>query len=146
MTDVIDQIVTEFEVVKKEFEKKAATALKKAFTEFFNSNPRVGQIYWCQYSPYFNDGEECVFGVHEMYANVGEEPYEFGREYEIEESEGTISSYGEMPGFEEESKNFKNFCSTINRLPDEVFELTFGNHCQVIATRGGFTVEEYEHD
>jgi hypothetical protein len=142
----IDAIVSEFEVMKKEFEKKAQIALRKAFSEFFDSTPRIKQISWVQYTPYFSDGDECIFGVHDMYANVGEEPYEFSRAHEIEENENTLSPWGEVDGFEVESKNFKEFTRTINRIPNEIFKVTFGDHCQVIADRSGFNVEEYEHD
>lgn len=29
------------------------------------NDPRILGLKWCQYTPYFNDGETCVFSVHE---------------------------------------------------------------------------------
>lgn len=31
----------------------------------FDALPQVEAIKWAQYTPYFNDGDECVFAVHE---------------------------------------------------------------------------------
>lgn len=43
--------------------------LQKDFNEiiklFFDECPKVQAIIWSQYTPYFNDGDECVFGVNE---------------------------------------------------------------------------------
>ncbi len=33
--------------------------------DIFESIPEVSSFSWTQYSPYFNDGDECVFGVNE---------------------------------------------------------------------------------
>ena len=35
------------------------------FTEFFALYPMVTTIRWTQFTPYFNDGEPCVFSVNE---------------------------------------------------------------------------------
>jgi hypothetical protein len=149
MTDVnktIDKIVSDFEQVQKEFQIKARACLQEAFKEFFNANPRVQLIYWTQYTPWFNDGDECNFSVHEMYGAVGDGWSEEDLEEYIEDRDNTICSYDAPDGYEAEQEAFKSFTKMVNRLPDEVFELTFGNHAEVTATRKGFTVEEYEHD
>lgn len=36
--------------------------------EFFAANPNVIGISWRQYTPYFNDGDECVFSVNDKVA------------------------------------------------------------------------------
>lgn len=149
MTDTyetIKDLVKEFEDLRKDFRKKGEKLLKTAFKEFFSANPKIKQIYWTQYTPYFNDGDECTFNVHDFYANVGEKDYDFAREHEIEDNEGTMSHYSTTPGFEPEQKAFKKFVQIMNTLPDEIYKDTFGDHCQVIANRKGFDVEEYEHD
>lgn len=35
------------------------------FKSFFERFPEVYCVCWTQYSPYFNDGEPCRFGVNE---------------------------------------------------------------------------------
>lgn len=149
---VIEKIVTDFDIVQKEFQGKAQTALKSAFKEFFDGNPRVSQIYWTQYTPHFNDGDECTFSVHEMYGIIGSLTKKGDEDEYIDDREDTFDSGGKY-GDEEfnstyanEIANFKNFTRLINRLPDAIFEATFGNHVEVKATRDGFDVEEYNHD
>lgn len=44
-----------------------AGEFKKIFTLFFETFPQVKGITWTQYTPYFNDGEECIFRVGETY-------------------------------------------------------------------------------
>jgi len=38
----------------------------RAIRSFFDSAPSIKAIWWNQYTPYFNDGEECVFEVNEV--------------------------------------------------------------------------------
>lgn len=42
------------------------TVFKSAFAEFFDKWPQVHSVWWTQYTPHFNDGEPCEFGVHEF--------------------------------------------------------------------------------
>lgn len=50
-----------------EMKKVSAEALTTIFVEFFNKYPQVKTIYWQQYTPEWNDGEECVFSVREVF-------------------------------------------------------------------------------
>jgi hypothetical protein len=144
MTDTITKLAKEFTKVKEKFKTNAQVAMKKAFKEFFAENPSVMSIYWTQYTPHFNDGDECNFGVHEMYYSTA--LIERDGEY-IEDREGVHSSYGDAPpGGGKTQKNFKAFTKALNQLPDEIFQDTFGDHCEIIASREGFDVEEYSHD
>jgi hypothetical protein len=36
----------------------------------------IKQVYWTQFTPYFNDGEPCEFAVHDMFFSKGEELFE----------------------------------------------------------------------
>ena len=40
--------------------------LEQVVADLFDTCPEVHQIHWTQYTPYFNDGEECMFGVNEI--------------------------------------------------------------------------------
>lgn len=39
------------------------------FKAFFEENPEIHSIQWTQYTPYFNDGDECVFEVNDTTYN-----------------------------------------------------------------------------
>jgi hypothetical protein len=142
---VISTIVAEFTKVETEFQTKAKAALQGAFKEFFKENPAITSIEWVQYTPHFNDGDTCYFGVHDMYAMVGE-IVEDEEDYYAEERSNSISTYSELKGYERESKNFSKFAKQIGKLPDSIFETTFGDHAKVVATPKGFEVDEYDHD
>lgn len=42
----------------------------ESFRDFFAKYPMVEKVSWAQYTPHFNDGEPCVFGVNEPQARV----------------------------------------------------------------------------
>jgi hypothetical protein len=47
---------------------KSKDLMKEAFREFFTKYDRVVEnVYWTQYTPYFNDGEACEFSVHDTF-------------------------------------------------------------------------------
>lgn len=52
-----------------EEEMKAAgeEALKEYFLEIFEKFPELKAVRWAQYTPYFNDGDPCEFGICDPY-------------------------------------------------------------------------------
>jgi len=47
---------------------KSKDLMKEAFREFFTKYDTVVEnVYWTQYTPYFNDGEACEFSVHDTF-------------------------------------------------------------------------------
>jgi hypothetical protein len=62
--------------LKQDYEKalreKGQEIMKSAVEAFFAANPKINGVAWTQYTPYFNDGDECHFGVHGPSFAVGE--------------------------------------------------------------------------
>jgi hypothetical protein len=62
--------MAQIKAMKAEYQKKIETegkaALKEEFTAFFRDNPKITAVRWRQYTPYFNDGDPCTFGVGEF--------------------------------------------------------------------------------
>lgn len=142
----------EFEVIQKEYREKSQTIFKQAFSAFFQEVPSIKAMSWTQYTPYFNDGEACVFSVGDVWflTEKGLEDFiEDGRGYAEEYAAGDRQYYEEQyrEGVSKEDfdkiAEFKHFLSGI---PDEIYEHIFGDHVYVIATKDGFEVEEYSHD
>lgn len=67
ITSAIADHQTALQKQVKEFETKLQGMFKEIVTEFFNEAPEVGLVTWTQYTPYFNDGEECTFSVNDIY-------------------------------------------------------------------------------
>jgi len=130
----------------------------------------VHSFGWLQYTPYFNDGEPCEFGMHELVV-VAHEDLEGLDEFEAEERrsewryEGspTFSHYGSdtkvretfyggdtNPNFDQRYKDAYDACVAIyEALASDGQKLArdvFGDHVEVIFTPQGVDVQEYEHD
>lgn len=133
----ISDLVSSYETEMKKFQDKLQTALKEEFKKFFDENPDVKFITWLQFTPYFNDGDECRFGVHDFYYDVVE-PEELERWGEYPKDESLVS--GQV------KNNWKKFEKDLWTIPKEIFKQMFGDHVQIIARPSGFDVEEFEHD
>ena len=162
----LETLVSEQVELKRTFQQKATELFKEVTKEFFDKNPGVTAIKWTQYTPYFADGDPCVFGVNEpTFTNAPLEELEevspWG-EYEGEDESiwaaeaytlnSTNNYYKEQQeqiaqsgGVDIESCSFisKTICSS--EMEDVMYDM-FGDHVVVTATREGFEVDEYDHD
>ena len=138
-TDIM-ALVEDYKKSKAEFSDKAQEAMRTAFKDFFDVNPNIEMIAWTQYTPFFNDGDPCVFRVRDMYFSLVGEEIDLGRHLD---DSGMHSEYDDKV---DEAKTFKKFVQEIGIIPDEIFLDAFGDHVRVAATRKGFDTEEYDHD
>lgn len=124
-------------------------------------------ISWTQYTPYFNDGEACVFNAYEPQSirlksaleNQGE--YDEAEEYFGEEA-GWVDIWGALTDYTYQSTPTgyvkvpkegwvrPEWADTVKAVNPGAYETslleTFGDHAKVVATRDGFEVEYYDHD
>lgn len=113
---------------------------------FFTTHPEVNSIRWRQYTPYFNDGDSCVFGLHGVYLNLNEsslsdEAEEYGGDYD----DGFLSSYDKKVKGTLKT-DFQSLEDTLEENQD-LLEEVFGDHMKVTVHRNGTVdIEEYEHD
>jgi hypothetical protein len=150
----IDTMNQELAVVRQSFQEKMQAIFKESFKEFFEANPEVTAIIWRQYTPYFNDGDACVFNSYASYAAYTNAPdyheVRYG-EYAGEHEDVWVwdSDYGDVNGKlmpSNVAQNAKAFNKILDKISDDVYLQLFGDHCIVYATRDGFDVTEYEHD
>lgn len=131
----IDAVVAKVNEMRDIIRANSREALTGMFVSAFEKFPNIEAFKWNQYTPYFNDGDACTFGVADLYyrnagATTGGD-YDDGFEY--------------VSRRDKESELYK-FSEGFRRIPDEIFLQAFGDHCKVTATRSGFEVEEYEHE
>jgi hypothetical protein len=120
---------------------QAKAILAPGLQEFMAEHPEVKAIGWTQYTPYFNDGEECTFGVNDLHASMSDE-----RDDDVG-GDGWEYLYGKTTkGFSQ--KSWDDLLKLQEALGGAEPELkaAFGDHVRVIVTRDGIDVEEYEHD
>lgn len=144
-TEIKNKLEEAMNLMKIEGEK----ALGEAFKEFFEKVPMVKAVQWTQYTPYFNDGDPCVFwcGISDAAVLLEKDHglpeddfYLFDDEEEgwVEISYTTTSTAAAA---------INEFLLELSKIDDKIFEVLFGDHVQVTATLdGNFEVEEYGHD
>lgn len=125
----------------KAFQEEAQAIVKPCLQEFMEKHPAIKAVGWAQYTPYFNDGDACVFGRHGLHASIVDERAEtlYG--------DGWAEVYGNKEeGFSDlDWEDMKALDKALDGLSDEL-EAVFGDHVSVIVTSGGVEVEEYKHD
>lgn len=161
----IDTILTEFADIQRKMREEMQEKFGVLFKAFFKSFPEVKTIHWLQYTPYFNDGDECVFSVNEVYFTStpynAEEIAEENGEDEYEELDrwgedsGALQgprydyktrSYVPREGVSEELQVAMGKLSNIVHSSEDILLAMFDNHVWVRAHADGFDVQEYDHD
>ena len=136
-------------------------------------DPNVARFGWQQYTPYFNDGEPCTFGVGALWADPVTLPNQFA---DVDEDEEDSWDYragveyddrwgtkewdyeGDWPNrervYREYAGNYPETYVTLMALynafesghyEDALLE-AFGDHARIIVTREKILVDEYPHD
>lgn len=163
-----EQLIEDQRKLREKFQEQAKGMFKETFKEFFDKNPGITAVVWTQYTPYFNDGDTCTFGVGDVsFTNAPPEELE------------NVTSWGEYDGDDEtvwaatnidyilrtESSWYTEIAAKIRATPgidtascdalsklvgntemEDVLLAMFDDHVKVIATRDGFDVSEYDHD
>ena len=79
--------------LKAEMQENSKVLMKEAFREFLEKYDVVDNIFWTQYTPYFNDGEYCEFSVGDVHLILkdDEDPCEYeGSSLTDKEDIGTL--------------------------------------------------------
>jgi hypothetical protein len=162
-----DQLISDQAELKRKFQEQAQSLFKDITKEFFEKNPGVTGVIWTQYTPYFNDGDTCVFSVGDLtFTNAPADELSDIRWGEYEgETEGVWAADNIGYVLESDRDYYQNtktavlaaggvdatsctlFAKAVNSSEmEDVMQAMFGDHVKVIATREGFEVEEYDHD
>jgi hypothetical protein len=134
--------------IKAEISAIGRDGIKEFFDPIFAANPALKAVKWTQYTPYFNDGEPCVFSVNDPYVlldGVAEDAGDYG--------DGYLASF-ELKHYDRESPERKARLDALPQLnwdfelPDSaILEQIFGDHTEITVNRDGtVTQEDHEHD
>lgn len=136
--NALDEYKNQLEIMRQQ--------TRKAFEQFFVpavQEMMVGNftaVHWEQYTPYFNDGDECVFGINMYNAfKVGEDvktkwDEEYFDEYDLD---------SEHPHLTQAAKDISEFVQSS----EEFLKMVYGDHVEITITADGLEVEEYTgHD
>jgi len=158
--DSLSTEVGEFEQQLKELQKKYSAIISEKLTEilksYFDTDTECAKITWTQYTPFFNDGEECIFSVNEpnfFSINFNEEEYNGYYEGDLYATNSyrddrvydyAIKTYRPATAMEMQRGKLSKLLQSSG--VQSVLKLTFGDHAKVTVTREGITSEEYDHD
>lgn len=141
-----------FRKLQEEMQTNAVAVLSSKFKDAFDKHPELEAVVWAQYAPYFNDGEPCVFNVHELCFKLNEEgQIAMGSalsevvEFDIDNIdywESDISRLSNSQPISITQGDLNEFAQTFESL----FEAAFGADSAICVTREGFHISEYEHD
>lgn len=156
--DALNNSLNQFETKKEAFNEmkqklinEFRESLNGLAVDVFKNIPQLKAISWLQYTPYFNDGDECVFRVRDLifYNFIPERYFSHAEDMDDEEYPDTYWAAGEYELnhnkttlSKEEIAFLNNLESTINQNREFVKEI-FGDHSQIIWTADGIVVEDY---
>jgi hypothetical protein len=128
--------------------------LRELFAELFAAAPAIKAVRWTQYTPYFNDGDACVFRIHDPeYSTVdpdgdgetGEDSDENDNDEDADE-DGFFTSWDNA--YEKHKEALEPFETKFGNA-ESILE-SLGDHSQITVTcRNGeivIDVDDYEHD
>lgn len=146
----LEKLIENYTEAKKQFTVAAQEAFKEYLKEFFDENTEIKTVKWAQYTPYFNDGDECVFRVNDVvFSNSDSENVSPWGDLN-EERDGEFAFQG-IWGIPDELEHKKDVLEKLNdticsKEMEDIMRVMFGDHVEVTCTREGISVDEYEHD
>lgn len=157
----LNEISFEIAASKKKLQEFALAEGKSvigaAFAKCFEPPTNLKAITWKQYTPYFNDGEACVFGVNDPYLHISddddsEDDYGDGKKsfdtYMIlNRSENAYAK--EKRALLEQAigeASLRAFLELWPKLSDDILEAVFGDHVKIKITKDEVVVESYDHE
>ena len=165
----VERIAQEIKASRERLNEEAGKAFQEGVEQIFATYPFLGGITWSQYTPYFNDGDPCVFRTLEvsigtkrdvdLWLKNGRSPYPYDDEYYDEDGNdvklditySTSSEYaldrGDSDAVPEHVAALKDANALFHALPDTFFEATYGDHMIVLLQPGQDPMtENYDHD
>lgn len=110
VTKRMKELTKEIDKLRSELTKESKKSFKAGIKQLFDSYKSLNSFAWAQYTPYFNDGDECVFGAYTESIHINEENDETGLWYA-----------------EKLMNDIKNKNKVIKRLEQEISEIKKSN-------------------
>jgi hypothetical protein len=143
-----------FEAKKKVFVEDLRKEFPTMFKELFDKSEKIESFGWRQYTPFFNDGDSCEFGVHASDPNINGSDmhdfdwYDWRVKYYLRGDAHYANLLTENSKIDIEAcKVVEEFISVIESIPEEFLKDLFGDHVEVTISKDGtISVDEYDHD
>lgn len=158
-----DEIRQKQEELAEQSRKIGKDLFRKGADDIFKSFPEAKAFAWTQYTPYFNDGDECLFSVN-TYNTCVFETEDISEEWVQARNDDlgyAFELYGRTDGYGKDSDYFKKYYGNIpewklaagvavngliQAIPEGTMRDMFGDHIKVIVTPDDILVEDFAHD
>lgn len=150
----LDSAIESMKAMRAKVAAVGKAAVTKAISALLAKHPEVDSVRWTQYTPYFNDGDACEFGVNDPKVRlVDADARSTEDSEECEDGEyldaWDLGYYAEQHG-EAKPEALMTSLRSLNSLfseSEDAMKATFGDHAQVTVGRDGQAeVEEYDHE
>jgi hypothetical protein len=145
--------------LNKQVREESQRLLNEGFAEIFEKYPKLLSFSWNQYTPYFNDGDECTFRVN-VYSLIPDFTDESAEDHDYEYSKGDCEwnsktkKYDYSPLSDEKKLNneaYDELVEIVNAIDDDTMKATYGNHITVTVSKNEdgtlkTSTDYYEHD
>lgn len=124
----------------------------------FTKHPKINSFGWNQYTPYFNDGDTCIFSANTEYLMINNEYVDdcewvgstnitnygtYNRETKLYEGRVEVPNEKYDKELEIAADEIRNFLSMFD---DDFYMEKFGDHTEITVTAEGIEVDDYDHD
>lgn len=131
----IEELQKEYLDIKSKYSEELSKKYAYLFEEIFQKYPELKSFSFPAYTPYFNDGDECIFKVHDVQYINGTDIYD----YDDEPNELSISNHID--------DILKEITVVNNELDNDIFQIAFRDHALITINRNmTVDIDDYEHD
>lgn len=149
MIELLKEMNAELEQLKAKHLEKSKAMFTNIAKSIFDKHDVLLSFGWTQYTPYFNDGDECVFSANIDYPyingiNVDDNHALHETTYEkVDGKYQSIPNKAYDPALGAALKDVEELLSNID---ESALRDLFGDHVKITVTREGTKVENYRHD
>lgn len=156
MTKSSAMLRQEIAALEAQYHEAAKTEFGEKSKALFEAHPRLKSFGWTQYTPYFNDGEECVFKARTDDPDINGYD-EYSEESGDEQGENLYNlasrrawdghSFKDRADWDRDAEaTVKAVKAFLGSFDEEYYREAFGDHMKVVVTRNGVEANFYEHD
>lgn len=149
MFEKIDELKAVYEKAMTQLRADGEKAVKEMLAEFFKKHPNVSGIRWTQYAPHFNDGEACLFSVHEPDILLDGSAAGTQDEDPDDDDDGDwLDSWDAKHKLSPDlAADFAKLSETITDDSfEDIMQAIFGTDCRVTVTAEQIHISDYDHD
>jgi hypothetical protein len=159
INEKIESLKAKINEINRQVREESQILLNEGFTEVFAKYPKLISFSWNQYTPYFNDGDECIFRVNvdSLIPEFTDEPAE-NHDYEYEKGDSKWDSKSKKyvglevsDGKKLNNEAYDELYEIISAIDGDTMKTTYGNHITVTISKNEdgsieASTDDYNHD